>query len=217
MPSTVNSKTIGIPRFLAWGVTRSLSSRTTTLNAAADVRGGPELNVRNMEIIVMRRIAWLSGGGVIVLLIGAAMGAALPAGGPGNGRAAGFLGRFRCGRAAEVRAKLNLTDAQVASIRGVLKAHKAEIAQAVKPIVSDRRALADLVRAESTDETAIRAAAEQLGKAVGDGAVLAAKVRKEIRPILTPEQRKQLDDMRAEGRESVDTWLTGLGQQPESD
>ena len=84
---------------------------------------------------------------------------------------------------------LDLSDAQQIQIRGVLKTHADEILTLAKSGMNARRALHDAVLAEPTDEAAIRALAQQVGAVHGDGALLFAKIRVEIWPILTPDQQ----------------------------
>ena len=138
-------------------------------------------------------------------------------GGPMLGRLADTpLGRLvvgRVGRLLALRSKLDLTDEQRRQIGQVLQSHRRQIGLALQPVVAKRRALREAVAAETPDEKAIRAAAAELGQAVGDAAVLAAKVRAEVRGILTPEQIKLIEAARTEGHEDVDRFLQRLTEE----
>ena len=154
-----------------------------------------------------------------VLLAGAAPtpeGAAAP-GRPMLGRLAdtplGQLVVGRVGRLLVLRSRLDVTPEQRRQIGQVLRSHRKEIGEALKPVVAKRRALREAVAAETPDEKAIRAAAAELGEAVGGAAVLAAKVRGEIRGVLAAEQIKLIEAARAEGHEEVDRFLQKLTEE----
>lgn len=114
------------------------------------------------------------------------------------------------GRKLILRSKMNVTDEQREKIRGIVESHKPRIVQAVKPIVTSKRALSEAVSAETTDQAAIRAACDQLGRSLGDAAVLGAQVRKEVLAVLTDDQRRLLDTFRSEVTSDVDAWLAEL-------
>lgn len=91
---------------------------------------------------------------------------------------------------------LELTDDQTAQIKTILKAHSEEIQTQIEASAAARRALHDAIVAQPTDEAAIRARALDVGRIHGDGAVLFAKIRTEVDPILTPDQRQKLQNFR---------------------
>ncbi|MBI5724151.1 MAG: Spy/CpxP family protein refolding chaperone [Planctomycetes bacterium] len=111
------------------------------------------------------------------------------------------------GRAIALKDKLNLTDEQQQKIREIVQTNKAELAQVVQPVVEKKRALRQAVLAENADEKAIRAAADELGKAAGDAAVAISKVAKQVRAVLTPEQIEMIKQCRTENDQSVDQFL----------
>jgi Spy/CpxP family protein refolding chaperone len=121
----------------------------------------------------------------------------------------------RLGRAMTLRSELNLTDQQREAIRQVLQEHRKEIAQAIKPVVQARRDLRSDVTADAPDEAAIHTAADELGKELGDAAVVLAKVKTELKEKanLTPDQLKKIDDFRNANDKSVDEMF----QQVEND
>jgi Spy/CpxP family protein refolding chaperone len=116
------------------------------------------------------------------------------------------------GRLLVLRSEVNLTEQQRHQIRDVIVSHRAEIAATVKPVREQRLALRKAVLAEKTDEAAIRAAAEGLGKALGDAAVKAAKLRSDLAPILTPEQRELIHKFLAENEAVVSKFLDKVAQ-----
>ena len=124
----------------------------------------------------------------------------------------GRLVTGQIGRLLVLKSQLNVTDEQREKIRATVAPHRAEITSAVKDIVVKKRALQGKVRADKTDEQSIRAAAGELGKSIGDAAVLAAKVRAEVVPILTDEQKKVIEQFRGDSQGAVDKWLGEIGQ-----
>jgi Spy/CpxP family protein refolding chaperone len=125
----------------------------------------------------------------------------------------GMIRRFvagQIGRLAVLRSDLNITDEQRSEIRGIVQGHRSEIAPVVQKIVEKRRALRAAVLADSPDEKTIRAAADDLGKAIGDAGVLASKVAGEVRPALTQEQRDRIGKFRQDREAATDAWLQKL-------
>jgi Spy/CpxP family protein refolding chaperone len=125
------------------------------------------------------------------------------------------LGDFIIGRIGNLmvlKSKMDVSDEQREKLVTIVKGHRQDIAAAAKPIVDKRRVLRDAVLAETPDEKAICAAAADLGKAIGDAAVLAAKIKGEAAAVLTPEQRKTLADFRAESDAAVDAFLVKMSE-----
>ena len=91
---------------------------------------------------------------------------------------------------------LDLSDDQKTHIKAILKTHASEIQTQIKASASARRAVHDAVLAQPLDEAAIRAAAQTLGQVHADGAVLFARIRTEVQPILTDEQRAKIQKFR---------------------
>jgi len=130
---------------------------------------------------------------------------------PGNSP----IGRFftgQAGRMLTLKSEMNLTDAQRQQIRSVLESHRSEIAAAAKELVTRHRVVQTQVLADKPDEQAIRSATTELGKAIGDAAVLAARIRGELAPILTDPQKKLLESFRIDTMEAVDHWLSEMAQ-----
>jgi Spy/CpxP family protein refolding chaperone len=105
--------------------------------------------------------------------------------------------------------ELDLSDAQRIQIRGVLKAHSDEILADVKSGIDARRAIHDAVIAQPADEAEIRRLALSEGQAHAEAALLFAKIRAEIWPILTPEQQQKFvtfhNRMGKRGDEALDS------------
>jgi protein CpxP len=94
--------------------------------------------------------------------------------------------------------ELDLTDAQREQVRAVMESHRDEQKAIGDRMMTVRKALHDAIAADTVDETAIRAAAAQIGAVEADAAVLQAKVRAEISALLTPEQVKKAKELRTE-------------------
>jgi Spy/CpxP family protein refolding chaperone len=84
--------------------------------------------------------------------------------------------------------QLNLTPDQKTKIEAIKSAHKDRILAAGQDVMTKRHALFDAVTADKPDEAAIRKAADDLGKAIGNASVTASAIVAEVRPILTAEQ-----------------------------
>lgn len=111
------------------------------------------------------------------------------------------LGRLlsgHLGRLLVLRSEMNVTDEQRQKIKGVVVEHKGEIAKAAKGVWEKRTALRDAVLGGEADEAAIRRAADELGKAIGDAAVLGSKIRGQVAPILTDRQKELIKECRAD-------------------
>jgi Spy/CpxP family protein refolding chaperone len=116
------------------------------------------------------------------------------------------------GRLLTLRSEVNLTSDQKVKIKTIVSAHKAEIAAVAKPLVEKRRALRDAVSAKAPDEKVIRAAADELGKSIGNAAVLGSKVKAEVRVVLTPEQAQKIEEFRKQSDQTVDSFIQDMGK-----
>ena len=114
----------------------------------------------------------------------------------------GHIGRWMV-----LRSELNITDEQKAKIKETIKPRKPEIAKAAKGVWEKRTSLVDAVLADQPNEEAIRHAADDLGKAIGDAAVLASKVVGDVRPVLTTEQREQIQKFRQDRQAATDKFF----------
>lgn len=106
----------------------------------------------------------------------------------------------------EMFKQLDLTKDQKAKIGAILKSHKAEIVGALQALHAKHQALLSAVRADAVNEAAIRAAAKEMTNVIADASLLRARVRLEVRAVLTPGQCKQLDQTLDQvGRSVTDT------------
>ena len=125
----------------------------------------------------------------------------------------GRLIHERLGKLFDLRDELNITPEQRASIRTIVQNHRDDLKPVLKGVIEKHRTLHTAVLADETDEQAIRAAANDLGGAIGDAAVVAAQVAKEVKAVLTPEQLQVLRDFRADRQDAVDAILENLGDE----
>jgi Spy/CpxP family protein refolding chaperone len=111
------------------------------------------------------------------------------------------------GRLMSLRSELQLTTEQREQIREILKSHRQELVTVVRPIVEKRRALREATRAKDADERAIRAAADDLGKAIGDAAVVGAKIKAKVMQVMTTDQREKIEEFREQADAAVDRFI----------
>jgi len=97
---------------------------------------------------------------------------------------------------ARIARALDLSDDQKTRIKAILAAHASEIEAQMQSGAAARRALHDAIVAQPTDENAIRSLAQEVGRVQGDGAVLFARIRTEIDPVLTTDQKQKLQSFR---------------------
>lgn len=117
------------------------------------------------------------------------------------------------GRLMTLRSELDVSDDQREAIKKIVIGHRSEIVTVAKPIVDKRRELRDAVLAKDSSESAIRAAANELGKSIGDAAVLAAKVKGEVAKVITPDQMHKIESFRQESDSAVDSFIEKIAKQ----
>lgn len=154
-------------------------------------------------------------GMLALALAGSFVGSGLAAGAPlgddvPEARPLRMLASGQFGRLLTLRSELGVTPEQRAAIREILKSHKAEFATALKPVAEKRRALREATLADNANESAIRAAADELGKAIGDAAVLGAIIKAKMHEVLTPEQRQKISQFREQSDTAIDHFLGEL-------
>ena len=108
------------------------------------------------------------------------------------------------GRFARRLAQLGLTDQQKAQVKTILRGYQPTVGPLIKEVVTERRALRDTIRAETIDETAIRAQAAKVAALDSDLAVQRAHVAHDIRAVLTPDQLQKLKDMQIDADARID-------------
>ncbi|MDQ3441302.1 MAG: Spy/CpxP family protein refolding chaperone [Planctomycetota bacterium] len=92
---------------------------------------------------------------------------------------------------------ITLTDAQREQVRSIMESHQAEFEQIGSRLRQAHQEFAEAAGAESLDESALRARSTVVAAAMADEAILRARVRGEVRGILTAEQQRQLNELRA--------------------
>jgi Spy/CpxP family protein refolding chaperone len=127
---------------------------------------------------------------------------------PGIGR----LISGNIGRLLVLKSELNITPAQRHQIASAVKSHRQEIAPVAKAVLEKKRALRDVVLLKPGDEKAIRKASEELGKAIGDAAVVASKVVDQAKGALTQEQQERIHLFRASCKKAETDWVESIGQ-----
>ena len=116
------------------------------------------------------------------------------------------------GRLLVLRSELNVTDAQRQQIAGVVKSHRHEIQPVAKAILEKKRALREAVILNPGDEPAIRKAAENLGKAIGDAAMVASRVIGQAKGALTAKQLERIRQFRVSCDQAETGWLDRIAQ-----
>ncbi len=122
--------------------------------------------------------------------------------GPAHGRAPGMGLRQPAGVTAPGRVfgpvadQLNLTDEQKNLIRNICQESRADANEVVQAVDNARAALHEAVLSGASEEQ-IRAAAAALGTVIGNQAVLQAQTITAAKAVLTPEQLKKLDEIKA--------------------
>ncbi len=116
------------------------------------------------------------------------------------------------GRVLVLGSELNISAEQRKKIAAEVKSHKDEIRPVAKEISEKRMALRDAVLNKPGDRQAIMAAANDLGKAIGDAAVLASKVIAKVKPVLTSEQQERIKNLRMANDKATAEWISQIGQ-----
>jgi Spy/CpxP family protein refolding chaperone len=157
---------------------------------------------------------WMTVGALgVAALVGMGAGAAKHhEGGGGHERPGMRFMKDRLGKAGELAKELNLTDDQKKKMKEAAEPYRETMHGQVKKVMESRQALRAAVTADNASETAIRSAATELGKAAGDAAVTGSKIYAAIKPILTAEQLKKVEDFRKENKDAVDQFLDGVGK-----
>lgn len=97
---------------------------------------------------------------------------------------------------------LDLTDVQRAQVKSIMDSHQNEFRAVGEKIGAARESMRALLEADVIDESVIRAKSAEAATAEADAAILNAKVRAEVKAILTPEQLQKAKELR-EARETL--------------
>lgn len=96
-----------------------------------------------------------------------------------------------------IKEKLNLSDDQIAQIKSQFKSEKGNITSLLSRLRDARSQLRAEIQKSDATESSVRAAAAQVATVQADIAVERLKLRAKINPILTPDQRAKLDQLKA--------------------
>ncbi|MGO9243625.1 MAG: Spy/CpxP family protein refolding chaperone [Verrucomicrobiia bacterium] len=121
------------------------------------------------------------------------------------------------GRFGRRLAQLGLSDQQKAQVKSILRSYQPTVGPLVKEVVTERRALRDTIRAQTIDETAIRAEAAKVASLETDLAVQRAHVAHDIRAVLTPEQIHKLKNMQMDADARFDGFLQHIANRIATD
>ena len=136
-----------------------------------------------------RKAKWITGLAVL-LVLGLIVSVAVPAFAQGRARARFF--KAAIGPGALLR-DLDLTDEQRAQIKTILHNHRAEIESIAQQMIAARVELRRAIMAESLDEALVRQKFQKVVQVGGEAAVFRARMKQEIAPILTPEQKALIE------------------------
>jgi protein CpxP len=103
----------------------------------------------------------------------------------------------------KMMAAVGLSDEQKVVVKDILTQSRTGLEPVLKQLVTERRALRNLIQSESFDEAAIRSQAASVANLQADLAVERAKVYQAVLKVLTPEQiqkLKEFQEKRAESR-----------------
>ena len=93
--------------------------------------------------------------------------------------------------------ELGLSAQQQEGVKGIFAKNRPAAEPLMKQLKGERRALRNLVQADTFDEAAIRAQVAKMATLQSDMAVQHAKLAQEIRTILTPEQIQKFKEIQA--------------------
>jgi Spy/CpxP family protein refolding chaperone len=105
---------------------------------------------------------------------------------------------------ANAKAKLGLTDDQIARIKSELRPEKATLIDLSLKVHEARVELRGAVNKTGATEAEIRAAAASLGLAEGNLAVVKSRLHARVSPILTPGQLDQIHSWEQKGDDFAD-------------
>lgn len=109
------------------------------------------------------------------------------------------------------RKETPLSDEQKTAIAKILEEHRPEI-QAQLTQGRDARRAMEAAAKENATSPATMAAAEKIGSIARDRALLMARIRAQVRPLLTDEQQKQIESARGEIESLVDAAFASAGR-----
>jgi Spy/CpxP family protein refolding chaperone len=99
---------------------------------------------------------------------------------------------------------LGLSKEQTGQIKAIFRKHRDEIAPLRNEMVSERRELRNLIQSDKPDEAVIREQAKKIAATSGDLAVSRARMYREVRTVLTPEQIRKFRDLQEKRDRRID-------------
>jgi Spy/CpxP family protein refolding chaperone len=93
--------------------------------------------------------------------------------------------------------KLGLSDKQKQQMKDVFQKNREAMKPLKEKVRTEQKALMSLLHASPIDETAIRAQMGKVASARADVVIMMAKAREQALKVLTPEQSKKLQEMKA--------------------
>lgn len=109
------------------------------------------------------------------------------------------------------RKETPLSDEQRTAIGKILQEHRPEIQAQLAKGRDARRAMAAAAKEDATGPAA-KATAEKIGDLARDRSLLMARISAKVRPLLTPEQQKQIESAREEIDSLVDAAFATAGR-----
>ena len=97
--------------------------------------------------------------------------------------------------ASSLTRQLGLTDAQSQQVKELMEKRQEKMTASRNAMMAARETLRKATQTSPVDEAAIRSAAQALGQAEGDSALLQAQLHSQIEQILTDEQKKKFAAM----------------------
>jgi len=114
-----------------------------------------------------------------------------------------------------LQSNLNVTPDQREQLADIMLSHRGEAQPLAQGVVSSAKNLRYKVIAEKPVESEIRAAADELGKAIGDAAVLASKGVGDARTVMTPEQLALIKQFIADEDQAHEKFAAELKKMPD--
>lgn len=113
--------------------------------------------------------------------------------------------------------KLNLKDDQVARLRAIRKSAPGQLMPKAQAVMEARIELQDLMRQDDASADALRQANQRMLEARSAMQAATFDLRMQVREVLTPKQRAELQQMLRERRASVPMRRFGMQPMPQGD
>ncbi len=110
--------------------------------------------------------------------------------------------------------ELQLTSQQKQQVKDIFTNNKPLAGPLMKQFMTERRALRNLIQADTIDEVAIRAQSAKLAAVGADLAVQRAHVAQAIRGVLTPEQIAKARELQAQRDRKMEERAARHGKRP---